>query len=829
MDHSSFYFEIQRHYGANMRQHFRQIQIHSNRLASTKAREVFLLKCRRFELVPRFILDKTNPFFNRLTDKPNATLNNLRTQLNKALLNHEIGQCITLKRNVEFELTHLKSIINGCQPHAQTHIDNINNLFAVDLRNKNLRLFSKFSHLLHCQQHLPDIIFEENFIENLTTTNIPYEMSLLLSLGPKFAMKPDELPIPDLVCDLEFLISKFAHPNIANAIRSQLVYALTKHSTMNQPLNRIQRFLQKAAKTTADFLKQNPNIFVSYADKGNKTVVCDRDDYKTKLKSLLDDNTNFEPLLDDPTKACTKKICDRLDALQRKGTIDKYKKLSLKPPAPIPPRVYGLYKLHKPDRPLRLITSTIQSPSYNVAKELSIVLTKAFDDSKYSIKNTQGILHTIRNHRCMRNHRMVSFDMVNCFGSIPTELAIGYVRKNFHKVQPHTNWSVDDFVDMLTCCLNDCNYLLFDDNYYRQKNGIFMGNSLGSILVQIVTDEIVEGIKLELAKRRISFPAIWKVYVDDHFIVCHKDSIDILLECLNGFNENIKFTKEDEENGVLNYLDLTIHRQDSTIVTNWYTKPMASNRLLNFHSAHPKNMVYNVAKSFVQRVHDFSDQRFHHGNMTKISAILSKNSFPKETISKLLHSVYTNPVARQPRNVSNQFCSIAYIPDVTESLSRRIKYFLPDLQIANRPDLKNSRFFSKQKCKLPLDTTSNCVYQIDCSNCNSVYIGETKRAVGTRMREHQNSIRPQNVSKHTTALAQHASEMSHQFNFDQVKVLDRKNNVNKLKTAEVAHIIINKNACNFKSDSRTMAASYGNLLNKTTQSIHTDTHTHTPP
>lgn len=555
------------------------------------------------------------------------------------------------------------------------------------------------------------------------------------------------------------------------------------------------------------------------------------------MQALLNDQSNFEPLTNDPTTRCTNEIKKRLESLQSRNFIDKRKKLLLVPTAPIPPRVYGLYKIHKPNHPLRLITSTIQSPSYDVAKELTFVLTRSFSSSKFAKKNSREVLDTIRSHRLLRDQRLVSFDMVNCFGSIPTTLAIDLVAKQFDQnIAPHTNWPKDDFISLLKYCLDECNYLLFEGAYYRQKNGIFMGNSLGSILVQIVTDHIIDDIQSKLKVKRLPSPAIWCVYVDDHLLICRHDLIDTILELLNSFDPHIQFTKELEVNNSLNYLDLTVTRQNGSITTNWFSKAIASNRILNFHSAHPKQMIHNVARSFTRKLFEYSDRQFYDENVHKINSILTKNGFPPNVISQIIHSVTNESPQRSNNNdrekTCTHFCSLSYIPGVTESLSRQINYFTPHVTVARRPDLKNNRFFSKQKQKLPKDMTSNCVYRIDCLDCENIYVGETTKLIKSRIYQHNNSVAPQNIIQPKTALAAHANDTQHQFDFKNIKILDRKNNLAKLKTSEINHIIMNQNVtCNFKSDSSNISKSFGNILRShigIPAPVHT-AHTHTQP
>lgn len=74
-----------------------------------------------------------------------------------------------------------------------------------------------------------------------------------------------------------------------------------RFSKQSRRPNRIQQFLRKATVITAKFLRENPDTFISNSDKGNKTVICDRHDYKFKMLELLGNITQFHLPQNDPT------------------------------------------------------------------------------------------------------------------------------------------------------------------------------------------------------------------------------------------------------------------------------------------------------------------------------------------------------------------------------------------------------------------------------------------------------------------------------------------------------------------------------------------------
>lgn len=79
------------------------------------------------------------------------------------------------------------------------------------------------------------------------------------------------------------------------------------------------------------------------------------------------------------------------------------------------------------------------------------------------------------------------------------------------------------------------------------------------------------------------------------------------------------------------------------------------------------------------------------------------------------------------------------------------------------------------------------------------------------MKQHISTVNSNSAPK--TALAILAKENSHQFNFNELQILERNNFKQILQICEVNHITFHpENACNFKSDSTHISPTYYNLL-----------------
>ena len=72
----------------------------------------------------------------------------------------------------------------------------------------------------------------------------------------------------------------------------------------------------------------------------------------------------------------------------------------------------GFMKIHKSSVPLRPIVSFVNSPTYNLSKFLSRVLSSLLKNN-YSVRNSREFLECIKNYSVEENECLVSFDVVS--------------------------------------------------------------------------------------------------------------------------------------------------------------------------------------------------------------------------------------------------------------------------------------------------------------------------------------------------------------------------------------------------------------------------------
>ena len=104
------------------------------------------------------------------------------------------------------------------------------------------------------------------------------------------------------------------------------------------------------------------------------------------------------------------------------------------------------------------------------------------------------------------------------------------------------------------------------------------------------------------------------------------------------------------------------------------------------------------------------------------------------------------------------------------------------------------KFLCKLKGRVATEDKSNIVYEIHCSNCGTVYFGESKRSLKSRSDEHKGSVRNRNCEK--DEIPKHCWELDHSFKWGQKKVVDIESKLIPRKIKETIHSLENANFIN---------------------------------
>ena len=120
--------------------------------------------------------------------------------------------------------------------------------------------------------------------------------------------------------------------------------------------------------------------------------------------------------------------------------------------------------------PLRPIVSFVNSPTYNLSKFLSRVLSSLLKNN-YSVRNSREFVECIKNYSVEENEYLVSFDVVSLFTSVPVDKALALVLEllaSDNSLPSRTRLSICDIKQGLQICLNST--VFFIQKVFFQAN-----------------------------------------------------------------------------------------------------------------------------------------------------------------------------------------------------------------------------------------------------------------------------------------------------------------------------------------------------------------------
>ncbi|BHF83935.1 hypothetical protein SprV_0902708400 [Sparganum proliferum] len=97
-------------------------------------------------------------------------------------------------------------------------------------------------------------------------------------------------------------------------------------------------------------------------------------------------------------------------------------------------------------------------------------------------------------------------------------------------------------------------------------------------------------------------PAFWRRYVDDTFVIIERSRLADFQDLLNGIFPDIQFTREEEHDEQLPFLDVLVTRTpNGELNTTVYGKATNTTQILNYHSNHPMAHKRSCVRTLFQR------------------------------------------------------------------------------------------------------------------------------------------------------------------------------------------------------------------------------------
>jgi len=621
----------------------------------------------------------------------------------------------------------------------------------------------------------------DNWFVNLSKKTIPDEVRLLLQLGDKFGLpiveKDKEKTIVEFIKCIEKNIFKEVD-SISNQIRNQSVPVIKKLlKKKSNILDQNNKLVLKWLQQTKLYAIDNPDVLFTKADKGNATVAMDLVEYNNKMTEIFSDANTYTIVKKDPIKKLSNQLRNVLSVWLKNKYIDLHSYRKLLVTDGLLPRAYGLPKLHKTGHPLRVIISSLKSPLYNLSCYLHNIIKGSLPQANSSVGNSFKLVKNLNGQNLEQGYTFASLDVVSLFTNVPSENVYEAISNRWSLIECHTAIPKKEFIIALKLIL-ESTFFSFDKIIYKQ----IFGTPMGSPLSPIIADLVLQDLETKAIKKLpLELPLYYR-YVDDILFAAPVDQLDIIREIFNSFHDRLSFTLEIGVDNMINFLDVTVILNDQKILFDRYEKPTNTGRYINYYSQHPVSQKKSIIYGLIDRTILLSHPQFHEKNLNCVINTLLDNCFPLpfvfSTINKRIKTL-ANRIVRETNMEDNSkdistnkdkipFFTIPYVKSISESFLPITKKY--GFNVAFSIPNTLNRFIKRGKDKINLMAQNECVYKIKCSNCDTSYVGQTKRQLGTRLKEHKADFKKKSGSM--SVVSNHRLDNNHEMDWNGVTILD---------------------------------------------------------
>ena len=200
-----------------------------------------------------------------------------------------------------------------------------------------------------------------------------------------------------------------------------------------------------------------------------------------------------------------------------------------------------------------------------------------------------------------------------------------------------TNLNVDDIMELLKFVL-ETTYFRFEGEIYQQKFGVAMSSPVSPIVVNLYMEDLEQKI---IATAPVDCqPRNWKRYVDDVICLVHTGKAKKLQQHMNTVDPtgSIIFTREDEENNSMPFLDAKFTRkEDGSVKSTVYRKKTHTDQYLNLN--HPKHQKLGVVRTLMNRCEMItSEERDKKEEVEHLREALRVCGYPSWALNKVTDS-----------------------------------------------------------------------------------------------------------------------------------------------------------------------------------------------
>lgn len=369
------------------------------------------------------------------------------------------------------------------------------------------------------------------------------------------------------------------------------------------------------------------------------------------------------------------------------------------------------------------------------------------------------MIEKIKNINVNPRYTLASLDITNLYTNVPVNETLDILQNN---LRTHSSLSEDkqeELLILLKLVLKQ-NYFCFNNEYYIQHEGLAMGSPLSGILAEIFLNDFEnKHIWADKNKHKDKIVFFYR-YVDDVILLFHGNQRQIALfnNYTNNVHPKLKFTTELEANNELNFLDITIKKDNGKFSFKIYRKPTTTDTTIHATSHHPLSHKMAAYNSFVNRMLKvpLSPEAYHEEkNILKHIAI--SNGYSPAIIDNLIKKQLNNMSKTNNVNrINSEYVPVEYGSVFPLSLKHEIKKH--GKVLAFRTSNKLGKILNTNNNIKELQKKTG-IYQVSCNDCDKIYIGQTGRSFEKRFKEHL----PRATKSQKSNFAEHLVNENHNY------------------------------------------------------------------
>jgi hypothetical protein len=388
------------------------------------------------------------------------------------------------------------------------------------------------------------------------------------------------------------------------------------------------------------------------------------------------------------------------------------------------------------------------------------ILAPLVGKTDHHLQNSQDLVAKLSGLVLEPDESLVSYDVTALFTSVPVQESVQIIQQQLEDdptLAERTTMNPSQIAEMLSCCLNTT-FFSYRGDLYQQSEGAAMGSPVSPIIANLFMEHFE-------SKALSSFHTpvkLWVRYMDDTMAVLKTDSIDDFTTHINSQHPSIKFTIEKETEGRIAMLDTQIMRQpDGTLQFTVYRKPTHTDQYLQFDSHQPLEHKLSVVRTLTHRANSIcSTESAREKEMKHLKEVLSISGYEK-WVWNTPSTKKKTPTSQATEGTKKKgHITMPYASGTTEALARKIRQAGVSVHIKGSNSIRSKLVAPKDKTEKL--NQSGVVYNIQCQDCDSNYVGETERALKMRMKEHRREASPVDA---------HMSSRRHSFREEDISIL----------------------------------------------------------